>query len=131
MQPDLSTLAATVGRQALDLNVYAGFLQAALAGSLPAEYLSVERARSLFRRGDQPITAVSVTLGEYRYRLERSSPTSPPRSTITHHVGGIDLRTEPVPLAEWSGRIAAALADLARTNADTAAVLARVTSYDV
>lgn len=128
---DIEVLAAVVGRQTLDLNVYAAFLLETLSDALPAEYVAVERARSVFRRRDAPVVAVSVSLGEQRYTLRRASATARPEPSIGHEVGGIVLKSEPVGLDEWARRLAAALAELAAGNADSAAALARITSMEV
>jgi hypothetical protein len=127
----ISALAAIIGRQTLDLNLYASFLQGMLAGALPADYVRVERSRSLLRRGQQRIVAVSVRLGEHRFVLRRDSAAAAPQASVAHEVAGIVLRTETVPLAEWAGRLAAALSDLARDNAEAAAALARLTFYQI
>jgi hypothetical protein len=128
---DVNVLAAVVGRQVLDLNVYAGFLLNTLSGALPPEHVTVEHARSLLRRRDAPVVAVSVSLGEQRFTLRRSSPTARPEPVIAHQVGGIVLKSEPVPLDEWTQRLASALAEQAARDADTAAALARITSMEV
>jgi hypothetical protein len=129
---DIRTLAAMVSRQSLDLNVYAGFLLDALAGALPAEYVTVRRKRSIRRRGDDaPVLAVSVRLGEHRYSLERSSPASVPSVSVGHEVAGVVLSTQVLPLDEWSYRLATALADLARHNLDVTAALQRITTVHV
>lgn len=132
-EPDeIRVLAAVVGRQTLDLNVYAGFLLDALAGALPPEYVAVQRKRSWRHRGDDaPVLSVSVRLGEQAYVLERASPTVVPVARVAHEVGGIVLSSRVVPLDEWSHGLAAGLADLARDNADTAAALQRLTSFHV
>ena len=132
-EPDeIRVLAAVVGRQSLDLNVYAGFLLDALAGALPPEYVAVARKRSWRHRGDDaPVLSVSVRLGERAYVLERATPTAAPVARVAHEVGGIVLSTRVVSLDEWSHGLAAALADLARDNADTAAALQRLTSFYV
>jgi hypothetical protein len=128
---EISVLAAIIGRQTLDLNLYASFLQGTLAGALPADYITVERRRSLLRRGQQPIVAVSVRLGAHRFVLRRDSAAAAPQASVAHEVGGIVLRTEAVPLAEWADQLAAALSELARSNAEAAAALARLTSYQI
>jgi hypothetical protein len=127
----LDELAAVLARQTLDLNVYAGFLLEALSGALPAEYVTVQRSRSLWRRRDAPIVAVAVLLGDQRFTLRRASPTARPEPSISHEVGGITLRSDVVPLDEWAHRLAAALAELAGRNADAAVALARITSMEV
>jgi hypothetical protein len=132
MTDEVAVLAAVVGRQTLDLNVYAAFLLESLSGALPAQYVSVERSRSLFRRRDDaPVIAASVSLGEQRFTLRRASATAPPEPSIGHVVGGIVLRSEPVALHEWTQRLAAALSELAAGNAESAAALARITSMEV
>ena len=134
MQPeDVPSLAALVSRQSLDLNTYAAFLINSLDGALPPELISVQRKSSLFGRvkPDAPILCVTVRLGEQRFVLQRPDPTRMPAASVSHEVGGIVLRTESVPLEAWSGQLAAALADFARTNQATAEALARLTSFDV
>jgi hypothetical protein len=131
-QPEeISALAAIIGQQTLDLNLYVSFLQGTLAGALPADYVQIERRRALRRRGRQPIVAVSVRLGEHRFVLRRDSAAAAPQASVAHEVGGVVLRTETIPLAEWVDRLAAALNQLARDNAEAAAVLARLTSYQI
>jgi hypothetical protein len=131
MTDDVQILAAVVGRQTLDLNVYAGFLLYTLSGALPPEYVTVERSRSLLRRKDAPVVAVSVSLGEQRFTLRRASATARPEPSVGHEVGGIVLKSEPLALDEWTRRLAAALAELAARNDAAAAALARITSMEV
>jgi hypothetical protein len=139
MQPEdvapdeVAGLAAVVSRQSLDLNTYAAFLLNSLDGALPPELIDVRRKTSLFGRTkpDAPILCVTVRLGERRFVLQRPDPTRMPSASISHEVGGIVLRTESVALDAWSGQLATALAEFARTNAATAAALARITSFDV
>lgn len=131
MADDLGVLAAVVARQTLDLNVYADFLLNTLGAALPPEYVTVERARSLRRRKDAPVVAVSVSLGEQRFSLRRASATARAEPSIGHVVGGIVLKSEPAALDEWTRQLAAALSEHASRNADAAAALSRITSLDV
>jgi hypothetical protein len=133
-QPDeVSALAAVVGRQSLDLNIYAGFLLSSLDGALPAEVVSVQRKTSLFARSkaDGPILCVTVRLGEQRFVLRRADSAATPAASIAHEVAGVVLKTETIPLDQWSQRLARALAELARHNAATAAALERITAFRV
>jgi hypothetical protein len=130
MTENVHVLAALVGRQALDLNVYADFLLNTLSGALPPEFVTVQRARSLLRRRED-VLAVSVSLGEQRFTLRRASPMARAEPSIGHEVGGIVLKSEPVTLDDWTKRLAAALAELAARNDDAAATLARITSMEV
>jgi hypothetical protein len=134
MADDVHVLAALVGRQALDLNVYAGFLLNTLSGALPPEYVTVQRESSLvgrLRRREADVVAVSVSLGEQRFTLRRASPTAPAEPSIGHEVGGVVLKSEQVALHDWTQRLATALADLAGRNQDATAALARITSMEV
>lgn len=131
---ELQPLAAAVSQQAADLNIYAGFLFAALDGALPAEYLQVERHPSLSDRihgRDGEVIAVSVRLGQNMFDLRRAKVGAPVHSTIAHEVNGIVLSRQSLPLAAWSEALAAALAQLAAQNAGTAAALQRLTSFTV
>ncbi|MDQ2837127.1 MAG: hypothetical protein M3Y42_18455 [Actinomycetota bacterium] len=131
---ELQPLAALVSRQAADLEVYAGFLFAALDGALPPELLVVERRASMLGRlrGQAGETvAVSVRLGDRRFSLRRTRPGAPTQSSISHEVGGIVLSTNQVPLADWSAQLASALHQLAQRNAGAATALQRLTSFTV
>jgi hypothetical protein len=130
---DVRILAAVVSRQSLDLNTYAGFLLNALDGALPAEVVTVTRKKAMFgrNRSAAPILCVTVLIDDERYVLERPNPTAAPIASVGHVVGGIVLRTETVPLAVWSQRLATALAELAGRNADSAAALQRMTDFQL
>lgn len=131
---ELQPLAALVSRQASDLEVYAGFLFAALDGALPAELLVVERKASVadkIRGRPARTVAVSVRLGDRRFVLRRSAPGAATQSSICHEVGGIVLSTAQVPLAEWSAQLTTALHQLAQHNAGAATALQRLTSFTV
>jgi hypothetical protein len=131
---ELDALAAAVSQQATDLNVYAGFLFAALDGALPAEYLQVERRSSLggrLRRREPEVVAVSVRLEENQFSLTRAGVGAPAEATIAHVVNGIVLSRQTVPLAQWSLALAAALQQVAERNAAMASALQRLTSFTV
>jgi hypothetical protein len=131
---DLQPLAAAVSRQAADLNVYAGFLFAALDGALPPEYLQVQRHTSLsdrMRGREGEVLAVSVRLGQSLFDLRRAKVGAAVTSTIAHEVNGIVLSRQALPLGAWSQALAAGLAQLAESNASTAAALQRLTSFTV
>jgi hypothetical protein len=131
---ELQPLAALVSRQAADLEVYAGFLFAALDGALPADLLTVERKASLTDRlrGRQPaVVAVSVRLGDRRFSLRRAAVGSVSRSSISHEVGGIVLSTTEVALPDWSTQLTVALHQLAQHNAGASTALQRLSSFTV
>jgi hypothetical protein len=131
---ELQSLAALVSSQTGDLNIYAGFLFAALEDALPAQYLQVERRQSMMGRlrGKEPdVVSVSVRLRENRFVLRRPDPSAPTESVICHEVGGVVLSRQSVPLPQWSLALAAALQELAADNAEAAAALARLTNFNV
>ncbi|HTZ43238.1 MAG TPA: hypothetical protein VMB79_05195 [Jatrophihabitans sp.] len=131
---ELQSLAAVVTRQAADLEVYAGFLFAALDGALPPDLLTVRRRQSVtdrLRGRPGAVTAVAVLLGERRFTLRREQIGAPARATVAHEVGGIVLSTQPVSVPDWSRQLAAALYQLAEQNAGAAVALQRLTSFTV
>ncbi|HEX2902252.1 MAG TPA: hypothetical protein VHO01_02240 [Jatrophihabitans sp.] len=131
---ELQPLAALLARQAADLEVYAGFLYAALDGSLPAELVQVQRRQAVadrLRGRLGAVVGVSVLLGDQRFTLERKDIGSSSRAGIAHEVGGIVLSRRELGLAEWSQALVAALARIAQDNAAAADVLRRLTSFAV
>jgi len=131
---ELQPLAALVSRQAADLEVYAGFLFAALDGALPADLLRVERRQSVsdrLRGRPGEVLAVSVRLGEQLFGLRRRAVGAPTEASVAHEVGGIVLSTRRLGLADWSQQLAIALHRLASENAGAAVALNRLTSFTV
>lgn len=131
---ELQPLAALVSQQAADLEVYAGFLYAALNGSLPADLVHIERHQSLsdrMRGREGAVVSVSVLLGDQRFTLHRKGVGAASQAGIAHEVGGIVLSRRSLGLAEWSQALTQALADLAQHNAGAAAALQRLTSFTV
>jgi hypothetical protein len=132
-QWDLEVLAAGLRRHSGDLSMYAGFLLNTLSEALPAEMVQVERRSGLFSRlrgGEQPVVAVSVLLGSRGFTIRREKVGAPAVVTIRHQSGGITMRSETVPIAEWSRQLAAGLAAYADQNAAAAEALARLTLPD-
>ena len=116
---ELQPLAALVSQQAADLEVYAGFLFAALNGTLPAELVQVERRQSMsdrLRGREGTVVAVSVSLGDQRFTLQRKQVGAPSQASVDHEVGGIVLSRRSLSLAEWSTALTQALYQLAEHN---------------
>jgi len=131
---ELSALAALVSRQAADLEVYAGFVFAALDGALPPGMVRIERKQSLadrLRGREGVVVSASVRLGEQRFVLQRSGVGASSEALVVHEVGGIVLSRRALPLADWSRQLTAALAELAGQNAVAAGVLRRLSSFTV
>lgn len=132
--PELAILSSVVSRQAADLSLYASFVLESLAGALPPEMITVQRPRSLLGRvkSDTAPTSVALRLGDNVFTLRRGAQqASVPQASIAHVVRGITLSTDSVPLAEWSQRLAAALAELSTSNEQAAGVLSRLTGYSI
>lgn len=128
----MGVLAALVARQSADLSVYADFITAVLAGTLPPESVNVVRKRGLLgTKPDAPVLSVSVRLGDRLYALARPRPNQPATATVSHVVNAVVLSTKTVGLAEWAHDVAAALTVLSESNADAAAALARMTNFSV
>lgn len=132
-QWDMEVLAANLRQDSDDLSMYAGFLLNTLSGALPAHMVQVERAGGLLtrmRRGDPPVVAVSVRLGDRRFTLRRESVGAPAVAQIGHESGGVVLRTESASMDVWSRELATELAKYAQANATAAQALAQLTLPD-
>lgn len=122
----VAILAAALRADAGDLSLYAGFLLNSLSDALPAELVTVDRARSLadrVRGGEGTVTGVHVRLGEEVFSLRRARVGAPGAATVSHEVGGIRLATETLGLDAWSTRVSAALLERARADSAAAAAL--------
>ena len=127
----METLAASLRTHTADLALYAGFLVNTLAEALPPDMIEVERKNGLLRRGDGPVLAVSVRVGDRRFTLRRKSVGSPVRALVAHESRGIVLNTSEVGIDAWSGALAAALTSYASHHAEAAELLRRITLPDL
>ena len=102
-----------------DAREQAEWLAGTLTRLLP-DHARQTRARSLLG-ADQGLRELRVVLGDYSYRLEvvrgRVTPSR------THRVGGIDLKTEPVGMAEWLALVSEGVRAEARRSAALADAL--------
>lgn len=121
-------LAAALWAQAGDLSLYAGLLMNLASGALPPDLVEVEREKARFgrRRGEPAVTAVTVTLGEWMFRLERPAVGATAVAELRHVVGGIVLSRERIPLVPWSRRLAGELSKLVARDADASAAVERM-----
>jgi hypothetical protein len=127
---DLEVLAAQLRRHGEDLSMYGGFLLNVLSAALPPELVRVRREGRLKARlaGREPaVLAVSVTIANQRYVLERAGIGAPPVAKICHESGGVVLSTRVVNADEWSRVLAAALGQIAGADAAAAEALQRLT----
>ena len=103
-------LAASLRADARDLDT---FLEA-LAGKLSAAFPENAQVERKGFRGNGPVRAIAVTLGEHRYRLERDG--SGAKGNRAQTVRGIVLKNEELELDEWIDELARDLADSAEQS---------------
>ncbi|MEV6106953.1 hypothetical protein AB0M28_19880 [Streptomyces sp. NPDC051940] len=124
-RPDLALLTAALSRDTADLAVYGQVLAAALAEALPAGTVRVERSRGLPGRASR-VTRLEIALDERRLVLAMPRRRDRPVGEVATVVRGVVLSSRPVPLAEWTAELAAALAARAASDARARAALARL-----
>src|SRR5882672_8808050 len=93
---DLELLAAQLRRHADDMSLYSGMLLNVLSSTLPDHMVRVRREGTWkARRGgrDPAVLAVIVSIGDYRYELDRADVGSQPVTKICHESGGVVLST--------------------------------------
>ena len=128
---DLELLAAQLRRHNDDLSLYAGFLLNVLSGALPGELVAVRKESKWKARlgGREPgVLAISVTLGNHRYELERAGVGALPVAKICHESGGVVLSTRTVGADEWSRALATSLMQTVGSNSAAVAALQRLTA---
>src|SRR5256885_1464220 len=103
----MEMLAASLRADSTDNRAFLEALAAKLAGSLPNQ-TTVVRQSSIFSR-EHPVKEISVTLGDYQYRIgrEKQGPIIAQRAKV---VRGIVLKTEQIPMDQWIDELATALA---------------------
>src|SRR5512142_1140798 len=128
---DLELLAAQLRRHSDDLSMYGGFLLNILSAALPPELVRVRREGRFRARmaGREPaVLAISVTIGNHRYELERAEFGARPSARVCHESGGVVLSTRQVNADEWARALAGALVEVAGANEAAAAALQRLTA---
>ena len=103
-------LAASLRADARDLDVFFDALATKLSAAFP-ESTTVEREGF---RGRGRVKAVSVTLGDDGYAIERASGS--PKATRRQSVRGIVLKNEELQLDEWIDELSRALAESAEQS---------------
>ena len=118
----MEMFAASLRADSTDVKAFLEALAAKLEGSLPNQTV-VTRHSGLFSR-EHPVKEITVTLGEYQYRISRERQ-GPLLAQRAHMVRGIVLRNEEIPVEQWIVEVAEALAQLAAYNAQARAALSR------
>jgi hypothetical protein len=120
MQVEL--FASSLRADASDLKAFMEALATKLSGSLP-EQTQVVRHSSLFSR-EHPVRDITVTLGDYQYRITRERQGFPgtSRSKI---VRGIVLKTDSIPMDQWIEELAISLTQVSMQSEQSRAALER------
>ena len=118
----MELFAASLRADSTDVKAFLEALATKLEGSLPNQTI-VTRHSGLFSR-EHPVKEITVTLGEYQYRIsrERQGPLLALRAKV---VRGIVLKTEQLPVEQWIDELAGALAQTAAQSAQARAALER------
>ena len=118
----MEMFAASLRADSTDVKAFLEALATKLEGSLPNQTI-VTRHSGLFSR-EHPVREITVTLGEYQYRItrERQGPLLALRAKA---VRGIVLKTEQLPVEQWIDELAGALAQTAAQSAQARAALER------
>jgi len=118
----MEMFAASLRADSTDVKAFLEALATKLGGSLPNQTI-VTRQSGLFSR-EHPVKDITVTLGEYQYRIsrERQGPLLALRAKV---VRGIVLKTEQLPVEQWIDELAGGLAQTAAQSAQARAALER------
>jgi hypothetical protein len=114
----VDTLAAALRRDAADLEVYAQVLSGSLAEALPPGSVVLERKRSMSDRlagRDGRVERVEISLDDQRLILTLAHGRTV--GEVAKVVRGVVLSRTPVPLDEWTAKLATAMALRARSDA--------------
>jgi hypothetical protein len=123
----LEMVMAALRADSSDIAIYAKVLTDTLGDSLPADYLTIERNRSMSdRMANRPgtVTKISVRLGEKNLTL--GTRRGAPVAEVCHEVRGIVLSRKQVPIGEWAAELARGLVAHAEQNAEAATALRRL-----
>jgi hypothetical protein len=118
----MEMLAASLRADSTDNRAFLEALAAKLAGSLPNQ-TTVVRQSSIFSR-EHPVKEISVTMGDYQYRIGREKQ-GPIIAQLAKVVRGIVLKTEQIPIDQWIDELATALAHEAEHSAQSRIALER------
>ena len=118
----MELLAASLRADSTDNKAFLEALATKLAGSLPNQ-TTVIRQSSFFSR-EHPVKEITVTMGDYQYRIgrEKQGPIVTQRAKV---VRGIVLKTEQIPMDQWIDELADALAHEAANSAQARIALER------
>jgi hypothetical protein len=110
-----------------DAALYASVLTKSLSEALPAEYVTVERERSVsdrMRGRPGEVSKVEVRLGDQVMTLAVKNGRT--TAEICRQVRGVVLSRQAVPVQQWAGALASALLSHAESSAQAAQALRRL-----
>jgi hypothetical protein len=123
----LEMVTAALRMDSADVAVYTRVLTQSLSEALPADYVTVERERSMSdRMHGRPgeISKIAVRMGDQIMTLAVRK--GQPITEICREVRGVVLSRESVPLQQWASTLASALVAHAESNAKAAEALRRM-----
>lgn len=114
--------AASLRADNTDVKAFLEALAVKLEGALPG-LTTITRQGGVFAR-EHPVKEISVSLGEYQYRIgrDRQGPLVAQRAKI---VRGIVLKTEQLAVDQWIDELSQALVRLAGESTQTRTALER------
>lgn len=123
----LEMVTAALRMDSADVAVYTRVLSKSLSEALPADYVTVERERSMsdrMRGRPGEISKVAIRLGDQLMTLAVRN--GQPSAEICREVRGVVLSRQNVPLQQWASALASALVKDAESNAQAAEALRRL-----
>ncbi len=123
----LDMVTAALRADSTDVAIYARVLTQSLGEALPAEYVTVDRERTMSdRMKGRPgeISKIVVRLGDLQMTLGVRN--GQPVAEICRAVRGVVLSRQTVPIQEWAATLAGALVSYAEQNAQTAQALRKL-----
>jgi hypothetical protein len=112
--------AAGLRADGADLATYVEVLARKLEDALPGQ-TEVRRRSKGFLSREKVVDTIEVTLGEFRYTLQRDG-----RCSRAKEVRGVVIKREELGLEAWVGGLAGELRELAAGNAEARAALERL-----
>jgi hypothetical protein len=123
----LEMVTAALRLDSADAALYASVLTKSLSEALPAEYVTVERERSVsdrMRGRPGEVSKVEVRLGDQVMTLAVKNGRT--TAEICRQVRGVVLSRQAVPVQQWAGALASALLSHAESSAQAAQALRRL-----
>jgi hypothetical protein len=123
----LDMVTAALRADSTDVAIYARVLTQSLGEALPADYVTVDRERTMSdRMKGRPgeISRIVVRLGDLQMTLGVRN--GQPAAEICRAVRGVVLSRQTVPIQEWAATLASALVSYAEQNAQAAEALRKL-----